>query len=267
MSTKQETFQIPLEVAEAYEARFVPALFGQWAPMLVEFAGVEPDQSVLDVACGTGIVARTVADRRSDDSGIVGVDLNESMLTVARRVRPGIEWQQGDVSELPFQSGSFDVVLCQMALMFFPDRERAIAEMCRVAKPGGVVAIDVPGALDAQPVWGPFVEVAVRHAGAGARSLLNTYFSCGDIDELTHLFASSGLEDVRTHTTFGTAHFPSVDALVATEVESTPLIDRIADEVYEQIRADTRAALDAYTTPDGKLEAPIEGHLVAGRKP
>src|SRR5262245_5940490 len=137
MQNSAETFQIPLAAAEAYEATFVPALFGELARHLVDFTGVAPGRSVLDVACGTGIVARTVADRLNGGGRVVGLDLNEAMLTVARRVRPEIEWRQGDAGNLPFATGSFDAVLCQMALMFFPDRGQSLGEMRRVVASGG----------------------------------------------------------------------------------------------------------------------------------
>src|SRR5688500_3599509 len=127
MSTTEpsESFQIPLEAAEAYETAFVPAFFAQWAPILCDAAGVTAGQRILDVACGTGIVARTAADRVGA-ANVVGVDLNEAMLTVARRVRPDVDWRQGDATALPLDDGSVDTVLCQMALMFFPDRVEAL---------------------------------------------------------------------------------------------------------------------------------------------
>jgi ubiquinone/menaquinone biosynthesis C-methylase UbiE len=141
-----ESFQIPLEAAEVYESAFVPGFFAQWAPLLCDAAGVGPGDEVLDVACGTGIVARTAAERVVPSGRVVGVDLNEAMLAVARRVGPGIEWRQGDVSALPFLDAAFDRVLCQMALMFFPDRVGALREMARVAHPGATAAVVVPTA-------------------------------------------------------------------------------------------------------------------------
>jgi ubiquinone/menaquinone biosynthesis C-methylase UbiE len=246
-----ETFQLSVAAAEAYEAKFVPALFAEWAPHLVELAGVAPGQAVLDVACGTGIVARTAAGTLKGRGRVVGLDLNEAMLAVARRVRPDLEWRQGDAAKLPFPDGSFDTVLCQMALMFFPERAAALGEMRRVVAAGGTVALVVPGRLASQPAWGPFVAMVARHAGPEAVALLSTYWACGDLDELTALVESAGLEVVRTRTRLGTARFESVEAFVATEVESTPLVDRISREVYARIREEARDVLRSFTTAAG----------------
>jgi len=262
-----ETFQIPLEAAELYEAKFVPALFAEWSPRLAEIAAVKKGDAVLDVACGTGVVARTVADIVGSDGRVVGVDLNEAMLTVAARVRPDIEWRQGDVAQLPFADGEFDAVVCQMALMFFGDRTRAFAEMSRVVAPDGTVAVCVPASLDAQPAYGPFVEMVARHAGPEAISLLSAYWTCGDLAALTAVIESAGLRVTGARTVAGVARFESPEELVATEVESTPLVERISDQVYASIRAEAREVLQPYVTEAGTLDAPLVAHLVAARRP
>jgi SAM-dependent methyltransferase len=261
-----ESFQVPLEVAEAYETAFVPAFFAQWAPLLCDAAGVASGHRVLDVACGTGIVARTAADRVAPDGTVVGVDLNEAMLTVARRVRPDNEFRQSDASALPAADAEFDAVLCQMALMFFPDRAGALREMARVAAPGATVALLVPGALEHQDSFSRFVDVAVRHAGPDARSLLTAYFVCGDLDELTALVGSAGLEVLTARTEVGTYRAPAVDAFVTTEVESTPLVERISAEVYDRIRAGAHEVLAPFTGSGGAVEAPFETNLVTARR-
>ncbi len=263
-STTSETFQIPIEAAEAYEEAFVPAFFAQWAPALCAAGGLRAGLRVLDVACGTGIVARTAAGIVGA-ANVTGVDLNEAMLIVARRVRPDIDYRQGDVASLPFADASFDAVLCQMALMFFPDRAAAIAEMGRVCRPGGAVVIAVPGDLGEQPAYGPFVEMAARYAGPEARSLLSSYFACGVVDELVAQFERAGLRVSGVQTEHGTARFPSVDALVATEVDSTPLASRITPAVHAQIAAGAREVLAPFTTSDGRLEAPFVTQVVAAR--
>ena len=259
-----ESFQIPIEAAEAYEATFVPAFFAQWAPILCDAAGIGADHTVLDVACGTGIVARVAAER-AGATQVTGVDLNEAMLTVARRVRADIDWRHGDAAALPLADRSFDAVLCQMALMFFPDRIGALREMARVAAPAGTVAVLVPAGLGAQPAYGPFVDMAARQAGPQARSLLDTYFNCGDLDELTRLFGRAGLRVTGNQTHGGTARFGSVDAFVTTEVESTPLRERISAGVYHRIKQGAREVLAPFTAADGTLAAPFQVHVVRAR--
>ncbi|HEY7042834.1 MAG TPA: methyltransferase domain-containing protein [Nocardioidaceae bacterium] len=263
MATQPETFQIPLEAAELYEERFVPSLFAEWAPHLVDAAGVSPGQSVLDVACGTGIVARTAAARTTPGGRVVGVDLNEAMLMVARRVAPSLDWRRGDAADLPCGEGEFDAVLCQMALMFFPNRPAAMREMTRVTMAAGVVAVCVPAALDAQPAYGRFVDMVADRAGPDAASLLHTYWSCGRLDALHALFDAAGLVVTQSDTRTSTASFPSVDAFVATEVESTPLVQRLSTQQYDTIKLDAREVLVEYVKRDG-LAVPLVGHIVVG---
>jgi len=188
------------------------------------------------------------------------------MLTVAARVRPDLDWRLGDAQALPFADGSFDGVLCQMALMFFPDRSAAVREMARVVRPGGVVALMAPATLDAQPAWGPFVQVVVRHAGPEAADLMNTYFSAGDLDGLTGLLTDAGLDIVTSVTREGMARFGSVDQMITTEVESTPLVQRLTPQSYQKVRADAREALRPFETPDGQARPPLVGHIVVGRR-
>jgi len=267
LPTAREAFQIPLGVAEVYEERFVPALFADWAPAVADAAGLVPGQQVLDVACGTGILARTAADRVGAEGGVTGLDLNRAMLTVAERVRPDLDWRQGDAQALPFADGSFDRVVCQMALMFFPDRSAAVREMARVVRPGGMVTLMAPATLaDAQPAWGPFVQVVVRHAGPEAADLMNTYWSAGDLDGLTGLLTDAGLDIVTSVTREGTARFGSIDQMITTEVESTPLVQRLTPQAYQQIRADAREALRPFGTSHGQARPPLVGHIVAGRR-
>lgn len=262
-----ESFQIPIEAAEFYESAFVPAFFAQWAPVLCDAADVTSGKSVLDVGCGTGIVTRTAADRVAPRGTVTGVDLNEAMLTVARRVRPDLDYRRGDAAALPLDDESFDVVLSQMALMFMPDRDSAGAEMARVTRRGGTVAVLVPGRLDTQPAFASFVEMAARHAGPEAMSLLTTYFECGDLADLGDLIESAGLDLTASRTHRGTYRAPSVDAFVSTEVESTPLIERITDDTYRRIRDDAHEVLAPFTTTDGRVEAPFEANIVVAVRP
>jgi len=144
---EQSGWQLSGNAPEAYERYIIPALFHEWACDLVETAAVQAGERVLDVACGTGVVARVAASRVGKAGHVVGVDVNEGMLGMARTVPPSlgttITWQQGDAAALPLPNAAFDVVLCQQGLQYFPQREAALREMARVLVPGGRLALSV----------------------------------------------------------------------------------------------------------------------------
>jgi ubiquinone/menaquinone biosynthesis C-methylase UbiE len=257
-----ETFELSLDSAEAYESVFVPTLFEPWARMLVDAAGVVAGDRVLDVACGTGIVARVAADRVGADGSVVGIDRNPAMLAIADRLRPDIEWREGDAAGLPFLARSFDVVFCQAALMFFADPKRALREMARAIKDDGTVAIQVWDRLEDQPGYLPFIDAATRSAGADATRLLGSYFSRGDVSELQRLLRSGGLWPNVITTESTTLRFGSVEAFAMTEMQSTPLGDRLTRDVVARIIEDAQEALRAFTSADGALSIPIRGHVI-----
>lgn len=259
-----ETFQITPEQAEAYERLFVPALFGQWAGPMTDIADVEPGQRVLDVACGTGVLTRAVADRLAGSGSVVGLDLNPAMLDVAARVRPDIAWRQGDVASMPFEDGQFDVVLCQSALFFFPDVPGAVLEMARVLRPGGTLAVQTYASLADQPGFSELERIVARYAPADALHLIETYWSQGDLEALDSTFAAAGLDVVETRSKLGTADYGTVQNLVDTEVRGTPLAERLTDEQIAAISRDAQDVLAKYVTTDG-LRLPIRALLVAGR--
>jgi SAM-dependent methyltransferase len=267
MTDTTDTFQqISVEVAEMYEASFVPSLFAGLADHLVAATGIAPGQRVLDVACGTGIVARVAADRAGEHGRVTGLDLNDAMLTVARRVRPDVDWRQGDAASLPFPDGSFDVVLCQSGLMFVPDVAGAVREMARVATDGGTVGVQVWSALDRQTGIQPLAEAVARHAGGDSVDLISTYFRLGDRDAFTRHFDAAGLHVATVRSMPVTLRAPSIDDYVRTEVESTPLVSRISADVYRRIREDARTGLAPFCDDAGGLALPLEVYLVIARK-
>jgi SAM-dependent methyltransferase len=263
--SRTETFELTPPQAEFYEATFVPALFAEWAPLLVEASEVQPGHRVLDVACGTGVVARAAAARVGGAGEVAGVDRSQAMLDVAARQLPDATFHLGDAGRLPFAEDGFDRVLCQASLMFFPDPGAALAEMARVVAPDGRVGLQVWGRLESSSGFLAFVEVAARHAGPDAIGLLTTYFAHGDLDRLTHLFDMAGLEVTSTITRVGAMRYGSIDEFITTEVESTPLAARLDPNTYDRIRTDAQQALAAFVGSDG-VALPIEGHLVVARR-
>ncbi|HLL50277.1 MAG TPA: methyltransferase domain-containing protein, partial [Thermomicrobiales bacterium] len=131
-----EPWQLTGNAAELYERYLVPTITGVWAADLVRRAALQPGERVLDVACGTGIVARLAAEQVGAQGVVVGLDLNTAMLDVARALpSPAgapITWTEASVLAMPFPDATFDVVVCQLGLQFFPDRPQALQEMRRV---------------------------------------------------------------------------------------------------------------------------------------
>lgn len=261
MTTTPERFQITREQAEIYEERFVPALFAHWVEPMLDAVGLHAGESVLDVACGTGILTRHAADRVGPDGRVVGLDLNQAMLDVATRVRPGLDWRCGDAAALPFDDDSFDVVTCQSALFFFPDVSAALREMGRVVRPHGRVGVQVFSPIGEQPAYGPWIAMVARHAGEEAWRLLGTYWSQGDTDRLRLRCAEAGLRVDAVHAVERPAHFPSVEAMVLTEVHATPLGDRLSRARLDRILADSDEVLARFATADG-LRLPLAGSIL-----
>lgn len=258
----KEQFQISDEQAAVYEARFVPALFQQWVQPLLDAADARPGDRALDVACGTGVVARAVAERVAPHGAVTGLDLNAAMLSVARKVAPMVDWQQGDASALPFDDDAFDLVTCQSAIFFFPDPVQALAEMARVTRPGGRVAVQSFSSLDAQPAYGPWVDLVARHAGADARELLGTYWTHGDPATMQARCADAGLRPTAVQQHIRPAYFPDIETMVLTEVNATPLRDRLAQAGLDRILVESQEILGRFLH-DGTLVIPISGYVVA----
>ncbi|GAA3382054.1 methyltransferase domain-containing protein [Cryptosporangium minutisporangium] len=259
-----EAYVMSAEMAEFYESTFVPALFAPWAHRLVDAAAVTSGTSVLDVACGTGVVARTAADRVGPAGSVVGVDLNEAMLGVAERVRPDLEWRLGDACALPFDDGSFDVVLSQAALMFVGDRATALREMGRVSRADGRVAVQVPGRLTASPGYQALADVVARHAEPEVSELLGTYFAVGEPDLLVGLFETASLRIDRFDTWLGATRLGSLDTFLAAEL--LPLADRVDRAVRDRIVEDCRTALAPFVAADGTVNAPLEVQLIVAHR-
>lgn len=260
MATEQ--FLIGVEQAEAYEERFVPALFRQWVEPVLQAARAGPGNRLLDVACGTGVVARAAVDRVAPNGTVTGVDLNRAMLAVARRVAPHIEWRHGDAAALPFGDDAFDVVTCQAAVFFFPDLTGALAEMARVTRPGGRVVVQSFSSLQAQPAYGPWVRMVARHAGPDAVKLLSTYWAHGDPEVMRGRCDDARLRVVALHEHVRPAYFPSIETFVLTEVNATPLRDRLLREDLDRILADSHEVLGPFVR-DGSLVIPLAGYVLA----
>jgi len=265
-------WQLEESSAEAYERYLVPLLFAPGAEFLNQLAGPEAGERVLDVACGTGIVARRAAQRVGSEGTVIGLDINEGMLEVARKVssgiRPAIEWQKGDATNMPFADRSFDVVFCQQALQFFPDRLAALGEMHRVLAPNGRLALSVLRSIEHNPGYRLLAEAFERHAGPEAGSMMRSPFLSLGADELRDPMTDAGFRDVRILLGIGPVRYPSAKEFVHQEAASSPLAESILslkDDIREALMRDVGDALRAYTDDDG-IVFPAETYLAVARR-
>jgi SAM-dependent methyltransferase len=169
---QQERWQVGGNAAEIYQRALVPAVFGPWAPRVVELAALRPGLRVLDIAGGTGLVARLAAEAVGVDGHVAALDLNPGMLAVAAELPTvegaEIEWVEGTAQALPFAEASFDVVCCQLGLQFFSDREGALREMKRVLVPGGRAVVMVWREIDRAPGFAVLAAALARTISSDA---------------------------------------------------------------------------------------------------
>ena len=273
--TQQEQWQLDGSAPELYERYLVPAITAVWAADLIERAAPRPAEQVLDVACGTGIVARLAAERVGDHGRVVGLDLNPGMLAVARSLparagRP-VEWREGSVLGMPFPDAAFDLVLCQLGLQFFPDRPLALREMRRVLAPGGRLALSVFGPIEHNPATHALAEALDRHLGPQASAVKRSEHTLADADELRALADRAGFRDVTVNTTTRRVRFPSPREYVRIQLAATPLAGLVSGmegrqrtALVENLVTDLAVSLRLYVG-EGGLVFPQECHVLLAR--
>lgn len=188
--------------AEIYEQVFISAVFRHWTPMLLEFATPKAGEHILDLACGTGIVARNAAKHVNSDGRIVGLDISPAMLEVARQraisEAPFNEWHEGNAEKIHFPDRTFDLVLCQAGLMLFKNKAAAASEMRRVLKDSGRAVVLVWQSLGQNPFNDSLNESLSRRMGV-EKAMLSTSFSLGSQEELSSLLAGADFTTVRVY--------------------------------------------------------------------
>ena len=255
--TDEQRWHLAGTAPEIYAEHLVPAVFAPWAPVLLDAAAVGIGHTVLDVACGTGVVAAAAAERVGPSGAVTGVDINPGMIAVAARTR-GVRWAQADAARLPFPDGGFDRVLCQAGLQFVPDRLGALREMRRVLRPGGRVALLVWRALHHSPGFAALADALQTVVGPEAAAVMRAPFVFGDDPRpLVTLLDSAGFGDVDVQARAGTVCFASVEAFVRCQRAASPLVAQV-DVRHEP-------DLIAYVAARAAAEFPIEAAVVLGQ--
>ncbi len=262
-----EKGQVIKSAAEVYDEFYLPALFGAWGPRVVAAAAVKAGNRVLDVACGTGVAARAAAEVVGSGGSIVGLDVNEGMLDVARQHSTVIEWRAGHAESLPFDDNSFDAVLSQFGLMFFEDRIKALQEMYRVLKPGGKMAVAVWDTLENTPGYADVVAILQRLFGEDYANGLRAPYVLGNTTELKALFDDAGIVGAQIDTQPYEATFPSIEDWMFTDVKGWVLADMLDDTQYAHLLAEAEKSLARHLTEDGRVVFSAPAHIVTAQKP
>jgi ubiquinone/menaquinone biosynthesis C-methylase UbiE len=268
---EQSGWQLSGNAPEAYERYIIPALFNEWACDLVETAAVQAGERVLDVACGTGVVARAAASRVGKAGHVVGVDVNEGMLGMARTVPPplgtAMTWQQGDAAALPLPTAAFDVVLCQQGLQYFPQRAAALLEMARVLVPGGRLALSVWRPIERQPFFVALVDVIESHVSADVGALQRAAFTLGDADELRGLLTAAGFRTPHLRLVVKLIRAPSLAEYLPGYITATPMAGAVAameETARTAMFQDLQGRLRSYVDDTG-LAVPMECHVIVAQ--
>jgi ubiquinone/menaquinone biosynthesis C-methylase UbiE len=253
--------------AEVYDESFVPALFQAWTGVVADAAEIGPGQSVLDVACGTGVLACAVAERVEPDGSVVGLDPNEEMLQVARRKSDTIEWRTGRAEAIPFSNETFDAVVSQFGIMFFEDPAGALWEMMRVLQPGGRLAVAVCDALENSPGYAAFEDLLRRLFGDRVADGFRAPFVLGDAQRLHSLCSDAGIFDAKVTRHDGMVRFASIRSLISTERACVWTLGGLLDvEQFQTLAKESERTLQKFVGKDGALAFAMPALIVTAAK-
>jgi ubiquinone/menaquinone biosynthesis C-methylase UbiE len=214
---------------EHYQRDFVPVIGAPFAEDLVAEAALTPGERVLDVACGTGVVARLAAERVGQSGTVAALDLNPGMLSVARSIPSSgaeIRWYETSAESIPLPDNGFDAVFCQLGLQFVADKVAAIREMHRVLVPGGRVLVSTP---PPSAFFDVLDEALARHVGREAAGFVRMVFSLHDPTTIERLFREAGFNAVTVRTDTKTLQLPAARDFLWQYVHSTPLAPMLSN--------------------------------------
>lgn len=252
------------DVARLYQSTLVPLIFEPYADDLAARAKALGPASVLEVACGTGVVTRALAAALPPACSIVATDLNEAMVAHAEllgTLRP-VTWRQADVMALPYSDNSFDLVVCQFGVMFFPDRVAAYQEIRRVLAPGGTFLFNVWNGIEANEFAAIVTDaLSARYPENPPVFLARTPHGHGNVSAIEDDLRAAGF----TECLFGQRDYisatASADHPALAYCQGTPLRNEIEAREPGGLERATAVATEALRARYGN--GPIEGRISA----
>ena len=265
---EQDVTEELIEAGRGYEALFVPALFSAWTKHLVDGAQVREGSHVLDVACGTGVLARSALARVGATGRVVGADLAPGMLAAANEIEPRIDWVLCSAEALDVDDGAFDSVVSQFGMMFFEDRQKSGDEMYRALKPGGSLAIAVWRSVEHNPAYADIISVLEEQVGTAAADALRLPYCLGDAGVVAEVLESSGFTDIKIEAKTESANFPSSRQMVEAELRGwLPFFDIfLSEDQIANVLIQSDKTLGKYAGPSGEAVFPTSAHVFTARK-
>ncbi len=269
---EQNGWQLKGNAPEAYEKYIVPAFGHSWAKDIVERAALKKDDRILDLACGTGLVARCSFEALGKAGHITGIDINEAMIKKAREICPtkttSIEWERGDVNALPFSNSEFDVILCQQGFQYFSDKSRALKEINRVLSASGRLLFSVWRDIKYFPFYLALSDALKQYVSPEYAKALASAFSLGDSTFLREILKTAGFKKIHINIAIKQMRFSPIKEFLIGGFAGSPFANEILtleqsirDEMFNNICD----ALSDYADDDG-LAAPMESYVVTAYK-
>ncbi|PYJ89647.1 MAG: SAM-dependent methyltransferase [Verrucomicrobia bacterium] len=257
-------------IPAAYDRYLGPILFQPYGEDLAGRLAVDANSSVLELACGTGILTRILRDRLPATVRLVATDLNEPMIRTAAakfNQNDAIEWKQADASSLPFDDRSFDAVVCQFGIMFFPDKILSAREAHRVLKPGGVFLFNVWDSLEQNPLGRIAHETISSFFEKDPPTFYQVPFGYHDHGEIKSVLAAAGFSEVRIDVVSKVSVAARAEDAAAGLVHGNPVSVAIAERDPSLLPVITTAVADALQKHFGgsMFRAPMRAIVVQAR--
>lgn len=257
------SYQLDLDAAKFYETHFVPTIFKNWSEILLDKTPLKFSDKLLDVACGTGIVARQARKRELHIDNIYGIDLNQGMIKVAEELAPGINWVQGSADEMTFENDFFDKVVCQFGLMFFPKKVNALNELNRVRKKDGKIIMGIWNSLEENEAYYDLLELVEEVLDSETAEILKAPFKLGKKEDICELIEQSELTNYNIETVISEIQFPSIKYWIDCDIKASTIANSISDEQYKMLLSRGQNKLSKYIPNEDFVNIKMSAHLVS----
>ena len=263
-----DQWQLARDSAERYQTILTPSILGPFAQALVEFADLQPGERVVDVGCGTGAAARFAAPVVGPSGQVAGVDVNASMIEVARSLPAvegaSIEWHVANATDLPVPEAQTDVVLCAQTLQFLPEKLPSLAEMQRVVKANGRITISLWTPIADNPYFHTLVGAMAEHVGPETAVGLGAAFALSDGAQIRELLTEAGFNEVVMQTVQLDLPLPALRDFVPRHVQATPMANGFnnASAAQQQAVIETVADTLQEYEANGRTQIPFRSHMI-----